>query len=177
MTDALRYPAGCFAEPAGPLTPDEIAAAITEIEALPAALRSATENLSGDVLETPYRPGGWTVRQTVHHVADSHTNAVVRFKWALTEEAPAIKVYDEAAWAGLPDTRAPVALSLDLLGALHARWVVLLRGLGPDEWARTFVHPDDGPTRLDRTAAMYAWHGRHHLAHVGLVTGRPGRAG
>ena len=170
--DALRFPAGRFAAPDGPLAPDALAAVIDEIAALPAAFRAATLTLADDVLDTPYRPGGWTVRQVVHHVPDSHTNAYVRFKWALTEDAPAIKAYDEAAWAELPDSAAPVAGSLDQLAALHARWARLMRAMAPEDWARTFVHPVSGETRLDRAAAMYAWHGRHHLAHVALVTER-----
>ncbi len=169
--DALRFPAGRFAAPDGPLSPDEIAAVIDEIAALPAALRAATAHLDDGALDTPYRPDGWTVRQVVHHVPDSHANAYVRFKWALTERAPAIKAYNETAWAELPDSAAPVAGSLDLLAALHARWAGLMQAMAAEDWARTFVHPVSGETRLDRAAAMYAWHGRHHLAHVALVTG------
>ncbi|HEX8384756.1 MAG TPA: putative metal-dependent hydrolase [Rubricoccaceae bacterium] len=169
--DALRYPAGRFAEPGGPLSPAEIEAVVAEIEAFPAALRQATAGLDDAVLETPYRPGGWTVRQTVHHVADSHSNAVLRFKWALTEREPTVKPYDEAAWARLADVALPVGVSVALVGALHARWTAVLRGMAPDDWARRFLNPEHGPQRLDRTAAMYAWHGRHHLAHIALVTG------
>lgn len=172
MSDALRYPAGRFAEPAGPLAPAQIGAAIAEIDAFPAALRTAVAGLDDDVLETPYRPGGWTVRQVAHHVADSHANALLRFKWALTEDAPTILPYDEAAWADLPDTRLPVAVSVALVEALHARWVALMRGMEAADWARRYVNPESGPARLDRAAAMYAWHGRHHLAHIGLVAGR-----
>ena len=170
--EALRFPTGRFAEPATPVTPARLAAILDDVAALPADLRAAAHALSDAALDTPYRAGGWTVRQVVHHVPDSHTNATVRFKWALTEDAPLVKVYDEAAWAALPDSRAPVGGSLDLLDALTARWVGLMRALAPDDWARTFVHPEHGPMRLDRTAAMYAWHGRHHLAHVRLVAGR-----
>ena len=168
-TDALRYPTGRFAAPDGPLSPAALAGVVGEIAALPAALRAATEHLADDALDTPYRPGGWTIRQVVHHVPDSHVNAYVRFKWALTEDAPAIKAYDETAWAELADSAAPVAGSLDLLAALHARWAGLMRTLTAEDWARTFVHPVSGATRLDRAAAMYAWHGRHHLAHVALA--------
>ena len=171
MDDALRFPVGRFVHDR-PVTPADLAAWIDEIAALPAALRAAVAPLAEARLDTPYRPGGWTARQVVHHVPDSHANAVVRFKWALTEDAPVIKAYDEAAWAALPDSRAPVGMSLDLLEALHARWVILMRALTPADWARTFVHPEHGPMRLDRTAAMYAWHGRHHLAPVRLVAGR-----
>ncbi len=167
--DPLRFPVGRFVHD-GPVTPADLAGWIDEVAALPAALRAAVSPLAEARLDTPYRPGGWTVRQVVHHVPDSHANAYVRFKWALTEDAPAIKAYNETAWAELPDSRAPVGISLDLLDALHARWVVLMRALTPADWARTFVHPVSGPTRLDRTAGMYAWHGRHHLAHIALVT-------
>ena len=169
--DALRYPTGRFDAPASPLAPDAFAAAVSEIAAFPAALRAATEALPDDVLDTPYRAGGWTVRQTVHHVADSHANAVLRVKWALTETDPAILAYDEAAWAELPDARLPVEVSLRLVEALHARWVAVLSTLTPADRVRRFVHPINGPTPLDRAVAMYAWHGRHHLAHIGLVTG------
>lgn len=171
MTDALRFPTGRFAEPAGPLSPEQIAAAVGAIEAFPAALRASVAGLSDGALETPYRPGGWTVRQVVHHVADSHTNATLRFKWALTELDPTVKPYDEAAWATLPDTRLPLEPSLALVEGLHARWVAVMRALGPEDWARRYLNPESGPQRLDRAAAMYAWHGRHHLGHVALVTG------
>ncbi|HEX8299049.1 MAG TPA: putative metal-dependent hydrolase [Rubricoccaceae bacterium] len=169
--DALRYPAGRFEVPIGPLDAPALAGAIAEIEAFPAALRGATADLPDAVLDTPYRLGGWTVRQVVHHVADSHANAVLRVKWALTETDPAILAYDEAAWAELPDARLPVEVSLRLVEALHTRWAAVLRPLAPADWARRFIHPVNGPTRLDRAVAMYAWHGRHHLAHIAIVTG------
>ena len=169
--DALRYPTGRFDAPASPLAPDAFAAAVSEIAAFPAALRAATEALPDATLDTPYRAGGWTVRQTVHHIADSHANAVLRVKWALTETDPAVLAYDEAAWAELPDARLPVEVSLRLVEALHTRWVAVLQTLTPADRARRFVHPVNGPTPLDRAVAMYAWHGRHHLAHIGLVTG------
>ena len=169
MDDALRFPAGRFEAPAGPLSSAEIDSAIAEIEAFPTALRAATERLGAEALETPYRPGGWTVRQVVHHVADSHMHASLRFKWALTEDDPAILAYDEGACAELPDTRLPIEVSLALAEALHTRWVAVMRGMDGGDWARRFLHPVNGPTRLDRAAAMYAWHGRHHLAHIALV--------
>ena len=169
--DVLRYPAGRFDAPSSPLAPDAFAAAVSEIAAFPAALRAATEALPDATLDTPYRAGGWTVRQTVHHIADSHANAVLRVKWALTETDPAVLAYDEAAWAELPDARLPVEVSLRLVEALHTRWVAVLQTLTPADRARRFVHPVNGPTPLDRAVAMYAWHGRHHLAHIGLVTG------
>lgn len=172
MDDSLRYPAGRFVPPTGPLAPADIESAIAEIEALPDALRAAVAGLSEAQADTPYRPGGWTVRQVAHHVGDSHMHAFLRFKWALTEDAPAILAYDEAACARLADALLPASVTLALLTPLHTRWTAVMRAMEPDDWARLFVHPDNGPTRLDRAAAMYAWHGRHHLAHVRLVSGR-----
>jgi hypothetical protein len=123
--------------------------------------------LSQQQLDTPYRPGGWTVRQLVHHVPDSHLNSYMRFRLALTEQEPTIKPYDQALWAELPDSRtAPIEMSLSLLESLHERWVILLRSLTPAEWKRTFRHPELGVVSLERTAALYAWHGRHHVAQV-----------
>lgn len=171
--DPLRFPVGRFELPAGPLAPTRVEAAVAEIEALPRALRAAVAGLGEAQIDTPYRPGGWTVRQVVHHVGDSHMHAFLRFKWALTEARPAILAYDEAACARLADALLPVEVSLALLDALHARWTAVMRALEPAEWARVFVHPEGGPTRLDHAAATYAWHGRHHLAHVRLVSGRP----
>src|SRR5918999_5229909 len=145
MTQAaadLRYPIGPFSFD-GPLTPDQRTRHIARIAAAPAALRAAVTGLSDPQLDTPYRPGGWTVRQVVHHVPDSHLNGYVRFKWSLTESEPTIKPYAEARWAELPDARsAPPEVSLDLLDALHHRWLLLLRRLRPDDWARAFHHPD-----------------------------------
>ena len=169
MPADLRYPVGRF-EPPAVITPDVLTGWIDDIAALPADLRAVAEALPD--LERPYRPGGWTARQVVHHVPDSHINAYVRFKRALTEHAPRITAYDEAAWAELPDSRASIGGSLDLLAALHARWTGLMREMTPADWARTFVHPVSGEMRLDRTAGMYAWHGRHHLAHLRLLGDR-----
>jgi uncharacterized damage-inducible protein DinB len=164
MTD-LQYPVGRHARVQS-LTPEQRAACIVEIADAPGRLRRAVAGLDERQLDTPYRPGGWTVRQVVHHVPDSHLNAYVRCKLALTEEQPTIKPYDQALWAATPDTRAPVEVSLALLAALHERWVLLLRGLGPAEFARTLNHPESGVMTLDGVLAMYAWHGRHHTAHV-----------
>lgn len=161
-----RYPIGRFERPSA-LTTAERAAAVAEIAAAPAALRSAIAGLDDAQLDTPYREGGWTVRQLVHHVPDSHLNAYVRFKWAATEDNPAIKVYDEKAWSELPDARgADPELSLALLEALHRRWVAFLGTFSEAEWRRTFVHPNLGELSLEVVAALYAWHGRHHVAHV-----------
>ena len=164
--DDPRYPIGRYAWPAAVSAADR-AGWLLELAAAPAALRDAVEGLTDEQLDTPYRPGGWTVRQVVHHVPDSHLNAYARFKLALTEDAPVIKPYDEAAWAALPDSAGPLAPSLALLDGLHARWMDLLRALPEAAWARTFVHPEHGRAlRLDAVLGMYAWHGRHHTAHV-----------
>lgn len=168
-----RYPAGRFSYD-GPLTPAQRAACIGEIAELPAKIRSATENLDEPALDTAYREGGWTVRQVVHHVADSHMHAYARFKFGLTEANPPILAYNEAVWANLEDARTlPVAASLSLLDGLHARWTVLLRSLGEADWQRTFLHPENGSQTLDRTLALYAWHGRHHLAQILSAAPRP----
>jgi uncharacterized damage-inducible protein DinB len=162
----LRYPIGRFRKVAS-LNEKEREAAIESIAATPIRLRAAVLGLTPEQLDTPYRPDGWTIRQLVHHVADSHMNSYVRFRLALTEENPAIKTYDEARWAELEDARtAPIELSLALLDALHQRWVRLLRSLGPGDFARTVSHPEHGPMSLDSLLALYDWHGRHHVAHV-----------
>jgi uncharacterized damage-inducible protein DinB len=163
----LRYPIGRFEWPAS-LNSEDLRKAIAEIAAAPAELRAAVNGLSDEQLETPYRPGGWTVRQVIHHVADSHMNSYMRFRFALTEPEPTIKAYDENVWAQLPDaSRAPLDPSLGLLDGLHRRWVLLLESFTPAEWARTFRHPEHpNPLRLDSTAALYAWHGKHHAAHI-----------
>lgn len=162
----LRYPVGKF-QWSGDPTPEQRARWIEEIGATPAAIRQAVAGLSQAQLDTPYREGGWTVRQVVHHLPDSHLNAYVRFRLALTEDAPLIKPYDEGRWAELPDARtAPVHISLDLLEALHQRWVMLLRAMAPAEFHRTLRHPEMGELTLDRMTALYAWHGRHHTAHI-----------
>ena len=161
----LRYPIGEF-EPPADVTGEQVDAWIRDIERLPADLRAVVEPLSPEQLDTPYRPGGWTVRQVVHHLADSHLNSLVRLKWALTEDRPTIKAYSEDRWAELADYRAPIEVSLDFLDALHRRWAALLRALAPADLEREFVHPDSGPVRLAVNVGVYAWHGRHHLAHV-----------
>jgi len=174
-TTDLRYPIGKFQ------FPDAVSAGdrrrfIDEIAEAPAHLRAAVAGLSEAQLETPYRPGGWTVRQVVHHVPDSHLNSYVRYRLALTEDDPVIKPYAENRWALLPDARkAPVEVSLQLLESLHQRWVALLASLDEEEWRRTFRHPELGPVRLDQNAALYAWHGRHHVAHIMALRERMGR--
>lgn len=174
MTDDLRYPIGRF-EHDGPITDQQLALWVGQIDELPARMRRAVEGLTDEQLDTRYRPGGWTVRQVVHHVPDSHLNAYVRFKWALTEDQPRIKTYHEERWAELDDYRmVPVATSLDFLELVHVKWVALIRCLSREQLARRFVHPELGPVDLAWSAGMYAWHGRHHLAHVAQAVGRGG---
>jgi uncharacterized damage-inducible protein DinB len=170
-----RYPIGPFALE-GELTAERRAGWIQEVAEAPAQLRAAVHQLSEQQFDTPYREGGWTVRQVVHHVPDSHLNAYVRFKLALTEENPTVRPYDEGSWAQLPDSVAtPVGVSLMLLEALHRRWVVLLRGMQEAEWARTYYHPESQKSfPLDRILAHYAWHGRHHVAHITKLRERMG---
>jgi uncharacterized damage-inducible protein DinB len=173
MTD-LRYPIGKFTYD-GPATPEKKQELLNQIEQAPGRLRAAIKGLSQQQLDTPYRPEGWTVRQVVHHVPDSHLNAYVRFKLALTEEAPTIKPYAEDKWAKLADTPAtPVDVSLTLLDSLHDRWIRLLHSLQPADWKRTFRHPDLGVMDLEKTLALYAWHGRHHVAHITSLRERNG---
>lgn len=173
QTPDLRYPIGQFS-PTGLVTQEQVHAWIDDIAALPADLRRTVAGLTDVQLDTPYRPGGWTVRQVVHHLSDSHMNSLIRFKWALTEDRPTIKAYDEKGWAVLPDSREPIAVSLDLLDALHGRWVSLLRGLSRTQLQREFVHPESGPATLAVTVGSYAWHGRHHQAHVKRLIEREG---
>jgi len=174
MTD-LRYPIGTFKIESDAFTDEERRGLIDQIAETPAKLREALKGLSEEQLETPYRPGGWTVRQVVHHVPDSHLNSYVRFKLALTEDEPTIKPYDEAQWAVLADSRiTPVEVSLSLLESLHERWVALLRSLAPADFARTFRHPELGVVSLNKNVALYAWHGRHHVAHITSLRERMG---
>jgi uncharacterized damage-inducible protein DinB len=166
VTD-LRYPIGQFTYD-GAMTDARRAECVARIAAAPGRLRAAVAGLNDAQLDTPYRPGGWTVRQLVHHVPDSHLNAYTRIRLALTEDTPTIKPYEEARWAELPDALTlPVDVSLALLEALHGRWVALLQRLGPADGAREFHHPEQGrPVTIDELLAMYAWHGEHHVAHV-----------
>ena len=172
--DPLRYPTGHWAPLPADTPAPVIAALVDRIAATPGALRAAVGGLADAQFDTPYREGGWTVRQVVHHVADSHMQAYARFKKALTEDAPAIMTYEEARWAELPDSALPVAPSLALLDALHARWDVVLRALGTAEWARVYRHPELGEVPLRTAIALYAWHGGHHMAHVTGLRGRMG---
>ena len=162
----LRYPIGKFQRPQE-ISADLLNSWIDEIEALPPKLSRSLEGLSEEQLDTPYRPGGWTVRQIAHHLPDSHINSYTRYRLALTEDAPLIKPYSEAAWAELPDAKkAPVRPSIELLECLHKRWTMLLRSMSPEQFTRTFEHPENGTVRLDTSTGLYAWHGRHHLAHI-----------
>jgi hypothetical protein len=168
-----RYPVGRFAPPAT-IAPDERTGAIATLAELPEQLRNAVDGLSSSQLGTPYREGGWTVRQVVHHVADSHMNAFIRVKLALTEDWPTVKTYDEVAWAKLHDVAAPVEWSLELVESLHARWVMLLQSLSDEQWQRGFNHPENGPITVELTTLTYAWHSRHHVAHIAHLRGREG---
>ena len=174
VSDDLRYPIGRFSLPVGRATAGQRDECIGQIDTLPRRLHDAVTGLTAPQLATPYRPGGWTVRQLVHHIADSHLNAYARFKLALTEDEPTIKPYDEAAWAELADTQTtPVEVSLALLDALHCRWVVLLRAMTEREYAKTLRHPEHGRTfTLDQMLAQYAWHSEHHLRHITSVIER-----
>jgi hypothetical protein len=171
---ALQYPIGRFvAQPQ--LTAARRGELVDDLAALPAALAAAVAGLTATQLDTPYRPQGWTVRQVVHHIPDSHLNAFVRCKLALTEQEPLIKPYDEAAWATLADAHSDdIATSLELLAALHRRWTGLLRTLTDEQWHRRFRHPDHGLMSLNRTLQLYQWHGRHHLAHITSLAERSG---
>ena len=171
----LRYPIGRLKVKPDALTEAERADAIAKIEACPAALRRALAGLTPEQLDTPYRPDGWTVRQVAHHVPDSHMNAYIRFKWALTEEEPAIKAYHEDRWAELADSRAtPIEVSLSLLESLHRRWVDLLRSMRPEDFQRALIHPENGRRTLDQMLTTYAWHSEHHVAHVTSLRERMG---
>jgi uncharacterized damage-inducible protein DinB len=165
MEADLRFPIGKF-QRADNLTSDQRRQFIDAIAETPARLEAAVAGLKPEQIDTPYRPGGWTVRQLAHHIPDSHMNAYIRFKLALTENEPTIKPYDEKQWAELADSKAAIEPSLALLENLHARWVALLRPLTPADWAKTFRHPERGTMSLDETLALYAWHGRHHVAHI-----------
>jgi hypothetical protein len=174
MTDLeqLRYPVGRFERPHGPSSDATRSGHIETIAQTPSIFLSLTKGRTDAELDTPYRPGGWTVRQVVHHVPDSHMNAYIRMKFAVTEDAPAIKAYDEAKWAELPEARSgPADMSLALLEALHRRWVTFLRGLAGADFARVYVHPELGRVTLDEAVALYAWHCRHHGGHIKLGLG------
>ena len=170
----LRYPIGKFKKTPSP-TPQDRQRWIEAIESAPGQLRLAVGGLSAKQLDTPYRPQGWTVRQVVHHLTDSHLNGYVRTKWALTEDNPTIKAYDQARWAEVPEARSgDLELSLPLLESLHRRWSEVLHSFEPDTWSRTFQHPEGGTISLDVNTAIYAWHGAHHIAHITGLRQREG---
>ncbi|HUF25794.1 MAG TPA: putative metal-dependent hydrolase [Gemmatimonadaceae bacterium] len=175
QTIDLRYPIGRFTAPPT-IDVAQRDAWLSEIDALPRLARDAVQGLDDDQLDTPYRPGGWTVRQVVHHIPDSHLNAYVRCKLAFTEERPTIRPYEEALWAELGEAkRAPIAMSLALLDALHERWVAALRAADDAMFSRTLVHPEHGRSMtVDELIALYAWHGRHHVAHITGLREREG---
>ncbi len=172
--ERLRYPIGHF-EPPAEVAPAQLGEWIGQIESLPRELRALVGSMDASQLDTPYRSGGWRVRQVVHHLADSHINSYVRFKWALTEARPTIKAYEEQLWSELEDVdRLAIVDTLELLDALHRRWVILLKALSESQWRREFVHPVSGPIRLEQNAGAYAWHGRHHLEHIRSLAERLG---
>jgi uncharacterized damage-inducible protein DinB len=165
MTD-LRYPVGKF-QPEPELNDVSRQNLIRQITEAPAKLREAVKGLTEEQLDTPYRPGGWTVRQVVHHIPDSHMNAYIRFKLGMTEQQPPVKPYKEGLWAELVDAKSsPIEPSLTLLESLHQRWTVFLRSMATADFARTVNHPENGMMTLDRVLQLYAWHGRHHVAHI-----------
>jgi uncharacterized damage-inducible protein DinB len=172
--DNLRYPIGRFSPPASSVAGIRTAH-IQTVRLLPERLRTAVAGLTDAQLDTPYREGGWTVRQVVHHIADSHANAYIRCKLALTEDWPVVKTYDEAAWANLADSRLlPVDVSLSLIAALHYRWAALLESLSDEDFQKGYEHPEYGRSNLARALAMYDWHSRHHTAHITSLRARQG---
>ena len=173
MTDDLRYPVGQF-DWTAPLDPAQRETAVTTIAELPQRIRDAVEGLTNRQLDAPYRPGGWTVRQVVHHVADSHANAFMRMKLALTEQQPTITPYDQDSWAALADMKLPVEISLGLIDGLHARWTAIYRSMSPAHFLRAFHHPEIGVVTLDRQLRQYAWHSRHHVGHITELRTREG---
>lgn len=173
MSEDLRYPVGEF-DRNFEMTPLLRRELIDTIAACPAGVRKAVEGLSDEQLDTPYRPGGWTVRQTVHHIPDSHLNSYCRFKLALTEDNPEIRPYYEDRWAELADSKMPIGVSLDLLDNVHSRWVTLLKSLTDEDCARKLRHPESGEWTVDYFIALYAWHGRHHTAHITSLRERMG---
>lgn len=167
--DPLRYPVGRMPRTSEPLDAATRASHLAILEQTPARFRALVHGLSDHALDHPYRPGGWTIRQVVHHVPDSHLNAYVRMKLAATEDSPHVKTYAEERWAELPEARTgPVEMSLVLLESLHRRWVAFLRALPAADWRRTFQHPEWGTVTIDESLVMYSWHCRHHAAHVEL---------
>ncbi len=169
--EQLKFPIGKFTPPAE-YTKETIAGFINDIKELPANLRKVAATLTEEQLETPYRPGGWTLRQVIHHLADSHMHSLIRFKWALTEDSPTIKAYNQVDWANLPDSKLPIEPSLTMLEGIHQHMVALFASFTDADWDKIFVHPETGAhTPLKRNLAIYAWHGKHHIAHILTVIG------
>ena len=164
-TNDLRYPIGDFTKPST-ITPEDVESAVRDLSEMPSLLREAVRGLDDGQIDTPYRPEGWTVRQLVHHIADSHMTAFHRMRRALTEDWPEIHGYNEKAFAQLPDSSAPVEWSVDILEGTHARWVMMMEKLTQEQWQRGFRHTERGPQTLELAALLYAWHARHHLAHI-----------
>lgn len=174
MSEDLRYPIGNFDKNYDP-SPEARAGRVRTIADLPAKLRAAVDGLSEEQLDTEYRPGGWSVRQTVHHVGDSHLNSVIRFKLALTEdEVPTIRPYYEDRWAELGDSKLPVDVSLKMIDGIHTRWKALLDSMSEDDFQKKFIHPETGEWTLDAALALYAWHSLHHTAHITGLRDRMG---
>jgi hypothetical protein len=173
MAEDLRYPIGAF-DRNFEVSPSARTERIQTIRELPASLAAAVGGLDEQQLDTEYRPGGWTVRQTAHHVPDSHANALIRFKLALTEDAPTIRPYLEDKWATLGDAKMPVDVSLRMTGAIHERWSALLESMSDEDFSRKLIHPESGEWTLDGMLALYSWHGRHHTAHITDLRRRQG---
>jgi len=171
--DDLRYPIGRHRPPAA-ISKEDCRQAVYTLAELPEQLRNAVRGLDEDQLDTPYRPGGWTVRQVVHHIADSHMTAFHRLRRALTEEWPIVPGYDEKAFAVLPDVHAPAEWSLEIVEAVHGRWVMLLQALDPAQWQRGFKHQERGPSTIEAVTLLYAWHSKHHVAHITALRQRQG---
>jgi hypothetical protein len=170
--DLLRYPIGKFTAKDSYST-EELQHCIERIENLPREIEKVINSMTVKQLDTPYREGGWTARQVVHHMADSHMNAYIRLKWSITESTPTIKAYNEKAWAETPETKLDPVISIELLKALHVKWSALLRRLSPADFQKEFMHPETRKyNRLDRITAMYAWHGEHHFGHLKIVANR-----
>jgi hypothetical protein len=170
MEEQLRYPIGKFV-PQESYSAEQVKTNISRIEALPGKVEALTKNFSATRLDTPYREGGWTARQVMHHMSDSHMNAYIRFKWTLTENTPLIKAYDEKLWAETPETKLDPVISLNFLKALHIKWVAMLKLLRSEDLNKEFLHPETKKlVRLDRLIALYAWHGEHHLGHLQIVS-------
>lgn len=169
----LRFPIGPF-KCDEKITLSQVELWINEIQNLPSNLRSIVEKLDDSQLDVPYRQGGWTIRQVVHHIADSHMNAYIRFKLALTEDNPTVKTYEESSWADLVDSKLSVDISLHLIEFLHMRWVALLTSLTEQDLKKVFTHPDSGLVTIERNIGIYAWHGKHHLAHITSLIERKG---